>query len=116
MIKLENITYNYKKFSLLNQVSFSLKTKDFCILFGPENAGKTLLLHIILGFTSRYQGNIELLDMKINDSFKKTNMKMRFVPEAIAWEENITIAQYLNITIATSKSYDFELQDRKSVV
>ncbi len=112
MIKLENITYNYKKFSLLNQVSFSLKTKDFCILFGPENAGKTLLLHIILGFTSRYQGNIELLDMKINDSFKKTNMKMRFVPEAIAWEENITIAQYLNITIATSKSYDFELQNK----
>lgn len=112
MLKLENITYNYKKFSLLNQVSFSLKTKDFCILFGPKNAGKTLLLHIILGFTSRYQGNIELLDTKINHSFRKTNMKMRFVPEAIAWEDNITIAHYLNMIATASKNYDIELQNK----
>lgn len=111
MIKLENVTYNYKKFCLLNQVSFSLKKKDFCILFGPQNAGKTLLLHIIMGFLPKYQGNIKRLDIKINHSFNKTNMKMRFVPEAIAWEDNITIASYLNMA-APLENYDVELQNK----
>ena len=112
MIDLENITYNYKKFSLLNQVSFSLKKNDFCILFGSQNAGKTLLLHIIMGFVPRYQGNIKLMGTEINRSSRKPNMKIRFIPKAIAWEENITIAHYLNMTAAASKSYDIELQNK----
>ncbi len=112
MIELENIAYNYKKFSWLNEVSFSLKKNDFCILFGPENAGKTLLIHIIMGFISGYQGNIKMFDHEINPSCRKANMKIRFIPEAIAWEENITIAHYLDITASESDNYDFELQNK----
>lgn len=112
MIELENITYNYKKFFLLNGVSFSLKKNDFCILFGPQNAGKTLLLHILMGLTTKYQGSIKLFDSEINHSFKKSNMKIRFIPEAIAWEENITIAHYLNMTITASEDYNTELQNK----
>lgn len=112
MIELENITYNYKKFSLLNQVSFSLKKNDFCILFGPQNSGKTLLLHILMGFNSGYQGNIKLFDTEIASFSRKPNMKMRFIPEAIAWEENITITHYLKMTASSSKNYDIELQNK----
>lgn len=112
MIELENITYNYKKFSLLNQISFSLKKNDFCILFGPANAGKTLLFHILMGFNPRYQGNIKLFDTEISHLFRKPNMKVRFIPETIAWEENITIAHYLNMTATVSGNYNTELQSK----
>lgn len=112
MIELENITYNYKKFSLLNQVSFSLKKKDFCILFGAQNTGKTLLLHVIMGFVPGYQGNIKLLDTEIIRSSRKSNMKIRFVPKAIAWEDNITIEDYLKMIASVSENYDIELQNK----
>lgn len=112
MIELENITYNYKKFSLLNQVSFSLKKRDFCILFGPQNAGKTLLFHILMGFIPRYQGMVKLFDIEANYSIRKPDMKIRFIPQAIAWEDNISIAQYINMTACSSENYDIELQNK----
>lgn len=112
MMKLENITYNYKKFFLLNQVSLSLKKHDFCILFGPQNAGKTLLLHILMGFIPRYQGTVKLFDIEANHSVRKPDMKIRFVPQAIAWEDNISIAQYIDITACSSENYDIELQNK----
>lgn len=112
MIELENITYNYKKFLLLNQISFSLKKNDFCILFGSQNAGKTLLLHILMGFITKYQGRIKLFDNELSHSARKPDMKMRFVPKAIAWEDNIPITSYLNMTAAASEHYDTELQNK----
>ena len=112
MIELENITYNYKKFSLLNQVSFSLKKRDFCILFGPQNAGKTLLFHILMGFIPRYQGMVKLFDIEANYSVRKPDMKIRFIPQAIAWEDNISITQYINMTACSSENYDIELQNK----
>ena len=112
MIELENITYNYKKVSLLHQVSFTLKKNDFCILFGSAGAGKTVLLHILIGFLPRYKGNIKLFDTDILPASRKPDMRMRFIPKNIAWEENMTIDNYLKITAAASKNYNIELQNK----
>ena len=50
LIKLENISFRYNSFSVLENISFELKFGEKVGLIGPNGSGKTTLLYIIMGF------------------------------------------------------------------
>lgn len=67
ILELKNVTYFYQtkenEIKALDDVSFSLKEKDFTSLVGPSGCGKTTILSLIAGLLSPSSGEI-LLDGK----------------------------------------------------
>lgn len=67
LLELKNVSYFYQtkesEINALNNVSFSLKEKDFTSLVGPSGCGKTTILSLIAGLLTPSSGEI-LLDGK----------------------------------------------------
>ena len=67
ILELKNVTYFYQtkenEIKALDDISFSLKEKDFTSLVGPSGCGKTTILSLIAGLLSPSSGEI-LLDGK----------------------------------------------------
>ena len=52
---------------VLNDINFSLTSGQSITIIGPNGVGKTLLLHIILGFKSNFKGNILINDVDLSE-------------------------------------------------
>ena len=66
VLKVENLSYTYNDFCILNDISFSVFQGDFLGIIGPNGAGKTTLFNCILGFLGNYSGNIEIFGQNIH--------------------------------------------------
>lgn len=60
MLKIENITYSYKRSKQAVLSNYSLEVKDgtICGLLGKNGAGKSTLLYLILGLLKPQSGEI----------------------------------------------------------
>ena len=65
IIKLNNISKNYKSKKALNQVNIEFHSNKINGLLGPNGSGKTTLFHIIAGFLSPNSGQIFLDDKEL---------------------------------------------------
>ena len=52
---------------VLDDINFSLTSGQSITITGPNGVGKTLLLHVILGFKSRFKGNILINGVDLSD-------------------------------------------------
>lgn len=52
---------------VLNDIDISLTSGQSIIITGPNGVGKTLLLHVILGFKSSFNGNILINEVDLSD-------------------------------------------------
>ena len=89
---------------MLDQINLHINEKNFSVLFGTDDAGKTTLLYLIMGFAPMYQGNI------VWDSDKAPII--RFIPDDIIWEKSMTVGQYMGFARKAASRYDQELQSR----
>lgn len=60
VITLDNVTFKYKGAPVIDQLSFSVKQRDFVGLVGSNGAGKTTLLRMIVGLLQPTGGEIRL--------------------------------------------------------
>ncbi len=111
MIQLKDISNQYNGVPMLQDVTLSVNPGDFFALFGKDDAGKTTLLHIIMGFLNSYSGEAALMGHKPDKLEKGFLGKVRFVPDDILWETGVTAAQYLEHARAVSPGYDMERQE-----
>ena len=58
LIRVENIKSGYGNRLILNDVSFSLKEKEFVGIIGPNGSGKTTLARTITKILPLIKGNI----------------------------------------------------------
>ncbi|MFH2138371.1 MAG: ABC transporter ATP-binding protein [Candidatus Omnitrophota bacterium] len=58
MLKLVNVSKNINKKKIVEDVSFSVKQGETCVILGPSGSGKTTLLRMIAGFDKPDRGNI----------------------------------------------------------
>jgi len=75
MLNISNISYRYQKDLVLNNISFELKTGDFCAVMGSNGSGKTTLLNLISGILKKQEGDIFINKKKIEDYDVKTLAK-----------------------------------------
>lgn len=111
MLEINNVSVNYGKQKALEDICLMIKEGDFWGLFGADDAGKTSLLHIIMGFRTVYQGAVKILDSNILTAGADLRSQIRFVPDDIIWEE-LTAEEYLCCARGTSGNYDTELQQQ----
>lgn len=110
MLDIHGLSKKIKNKTVLNNIDFNIKKGDFFAVVGDDDSGKTTLLGVILGFIADYEGEVKV--------FGKTPVKwgvderaqVRFVPDNILWEENMSVARYLNWVKKQSKKYDAKLE------
>ena len=67
IIELQGITKEFDGEPVLNNISLSIKDKEFVTLLGPSGCGKTTMLRIIGGFETPDAGDVMFDGVRIND-------------------------------------------------
>lgn len=93
----------------LNQsnISFSMDSGDFLLLFGPDDAGKTELIYQILGLRHFRQGEILFEGISVKKLHADARKVIRFVPDSVCMEE-ITASDYFAMLAKTYDTYEQE--------
>lgn len=110
MIKISNVTTQYGGDKKLNIENLNISQGDFFVIFGKDGSGKTTLLHLIMGFELIKEGKISLFDKEPNRISTEDMNKVRFVPDDLIWEKNLTGEEYLNDIKLCSASYSEALK------
>tara|TARA_B100001027_G_C16187779_1_gene294568 strand:- start:544 stop:747 length:204 start_codon:yes stop_codon:yes gene_type:complete len=67
LIKVENLSYSFNDFPLLENLNFEVNTSEIIHLKGENGSGKSTLLKILSGILNNFQGKV--LSTAKNDSF-----------------------------------------------
>ena len=91
-LEVENLSKNYSKIKVLNNISFKIKKGEFVSIFGPNGCGKTTILNLISGLDKEYKGKIKFKnkDFKLGYVFQNPNDSI------LPWEkviENISLGK-----------------------
>ncbi|MFD2116082.1 metal ABC transporter ATP-binding protein [Paenibacillus yanchengensis] len=79
IIAVNNISFSYEQKPVMQNVSFTVKERDFIGLIGSNGAGKTTLLRILVGLLKPQSGQVELFGEPIQ-KFKQWE-KIGYVPQ-----------------------------------
>jgi len=60
ILEVKNLSFRYRKGFSLENISFSLKKKDFLGILGVSGSGKTTLIRAVAGLITDYSGSISL--------------------------------------------------------
>lgn len=89
MLKVANLTVNYRQKNAIEDVSFQLRQGELTGLFGPNGAGKSTVLKAILGLVPKTKGLVTFNDRSLEKQLKR----VAYVPQRsqIDWDYPITV-------------------------
>lgn len=94
-IEVKNLSYKYKDYPVLDNVSFGLDKGDMAVIIGPNGSGKTTLLNNIIGMLKPSSGSVRI------DGKKPGQMreKMAYVPQRFDFDRTtpVTILEFLRL-------------------
>tara|TARA_Y100001970_G_scaffold282747_1_gene396225 strand:+ start:1858 stop:2979 length:1122 start_codon:yes stop_codon:yes gene_type:complete len=100
-LKLSNISKNYGKLTILNNINLDIIDGEFLVLVGPSGCGKSTTLRLIAGLESPNIGDIYIEDEKINDKDpSKRDIAMVFQNYAL----------YPHMTVFDNMAFGLKLQ------
>lgn len=110
MIQMRNVSKQYGTKTVLKDVNLSVKRGESWVLFGADDAGKTTLLHLLMGYHISYEGKLALLGRKPNRLGKQEMEKVRYVPDDLILDEGLTGTQFLSCAERASSRYQREME------
>ena len=81
-IEVQNLTFNYNKQTVLEDVSFAIQSGDYVGIIGPNGGGKTTLLKLLLGLLTPTSGVIRIFGHGVNEA--KGHFEVGYVPQNIS--------------------------------
>ena len=111
IIKLDKISFSFKKRPILDSISFSLNQGEILGLLGPNGVGKSTIFNLITGllkpnFGSIIINNKDVLDYPIAE--RATEFKIGYVPQYGGYFHDLNLIQNLRaiaeIQIADNKT------------
>lgn len=92
MLKFEDLSFNYEKQTIVQNLSFEFKDNTITALTGPSGSGKTTLLYLIAGLSKASKG-------KVINSFQKISVVFQ-EPRLFPW---LTALENITVTGATKE-------------
>ncbi len=90
IVKIYNLSKNFKKVTALDNVSLEIKEGEIYGLLGPNGAGKSTMINIISGLLNFNKGNIEILGKDIKNNMREIKKNIGVVPQDIALYKELT--------------------------
>ena len=94
IIKINNVTKNYKNIKALNNISLSINEGELYGLLGVNGAGKTTLLKILSGLTNQTNGDF-IVDGFTNNNMDEIKRIIDISPQESAVAKNLTVLENL---------------------
>jgi zinc transport system ATP-binding protein len=107
IVEIENLTVNYQGILALENVNFSVESRDFLGIIGPNGAGKTTLFGCMLSLLNDYKGEIRFFGTDIRKS-KQYLKQIGYVPQKPIFEKNFpaTISEVVGMGLAKNSGRD----------
>lgn len=96
MITLKNISKQFGKLKVLDNVSTSCDKSECIALIGPNGSGKTTLIKSILGMVIPDSGTITFRDRDISNNYQYRD-EIGYMPQIGRYPDNMTIGQVLGM-------------------
>lgn len=96
MIALQNISKQFGRFKVLNDVSFSCNKGECIALIGPNGSGKTTIIKSILGMVIPDSGTITFKGQSIANDYNYRS-DIGYMPQMGRYPENMSIGQVLGM-------------------
>lgn len=103
MIEINNLSKNFARLKVLNNVSLSCNQGECIALIGPNGCGKTTLIKSILGMVIPTEGTIKFKDTFITNNFEYRN-HIGYMPQIGRYPDNMSIGQILDMIKELRKS------------
>lgn len=91
-IDVQNVFKSFEQFAVLTDFSLKVTTGQVYGLLGPNAAGKSTLMHMMLGFLSPNKGTIRLLG---SDDLERVRSRIGYIPERLQYHLRYTGREYL---------------------
>ncbi len=86
-IEVRNLYFAYSNEPVLENINFSISTKDFLAVIGPNGGGKSTLLKLLLGILIPNKGSIKIFGKRP----KEVYLKLGYVPQDTNINKNFPI-------------------------
>lgn len=94
------LTHLVKKFgdnTAINDVSLTMQSGKIIGLVGPDGAGKTTLIRLLLGLLLPTGGTISILDLNPSLDMDKIHQEIGYMPQKFGLYEDLTVQENLNL-------------------
>lgn len=113
ILEIIDLKKNYGPKSVLNGVSFQVKSGEIIGYIGPNGAGKSTTVKIMLGIEHDYSGKVKIFGQDISNGSIDYKRKIGYVPEIAEVYDNLTGQEYLTF-IGEMYGLDFDLANDKA--
>jgi ABC-2 type transport system ATP-binding protein len=109
VLKVENLTKRYRKFTALHEVSFAVAEGEILGLLGPNGAGKTTSLRCVAGIVRPTSGTVLVGGFDLATQERDAKRLLAFVPEQPNPYELLTVWEHLRfIALAYNTTEGFD--------
>ncbi|MGF7058973.1 ATP-binding cassette domain-containing protein [Brassicibacter mesophilus] len=95
MLRIENLTKRYGKFTAVDNLSLEIKEGEIFGFVGPNGAGKTTTLKMIATLLKPNEGNIYINDFNIASNLKEARKSIGYMPDFFGVYDNLKVNEYL---------------------
>jgi len=105
MIKITNLSINYRKKKAVDNLSLTIKKGESILLAGPNGSGKTTLLRAAAGVLNCRLGEISIDEQKVSH---RTRKKTAYIPASISFYDSLKIKEAIKLHAAFYLDFVYE--------
>ncbi len=112
MIQIKNISKSYDKTEALKKVSLKVEKGELFGLIGPDGAGKTTLMRILVTLLLPDSGEATLDDLNVVTDFKRIRQIVGYMPGRFSLYQDLSVEENLNFfatVFGTTMKKNYEL-------
>lgn len=113
-LRAESLVKRYRKRTVVDHVSVSVKQGEIVGLLGPNGAGKTTSFYMIVGLIQAEQGTIYLDQQDITDlpMYKRAKLGIGYLPQEASVFRKLTVEENIKAVLEFSKLSKAAQQDK----
>jgi ABC-type multidrug transport system ATPase subunit len=96
MISIQHINKTYKDVQAITDISFEVQKGELFGLIGPDGAGKTTLMRILMTLLVQDEGKATMSGLDVVKDYKKIRQIVGYMPGRFSLYQDLTVEENLN--------------------
>lgn len=98
-VNLSNLSKKYGRRIGISGIDLIVEEGEIFGLIGPDGAGKTTILRILMNYIRPADGEAEVFDMDVTDEAKKIKRDTAYVPSEVYFYPKMKAGKYINLML-----------------